>query len=351
MNWNKVQVVTENGDRVMAQAPVIISASRSTDIPAFYSEWFIERLKKGHIAWKNPYNGKKYYVSFENARAFIFWSKNPKPLMKHLGYLDEHGYNYYFQYTLNDYENDNLELSLLPLQNRIDTFIELSEKIGKEKVIWRFDPYILTKTTGVEELLRRTENIGNQLKGYTDKLVFSFIDIEIYKKVKKNLISLPEQPVEFTEKTMNELAAGLMELNKKWKFEIGTCAEKIDLDKYGIIHNKCIDDDLMVKLFSNDKKLMDFIGYEPAVQTSMFDTIKKDQVKINPDNKIAYKFKAGKDKGQRLACGCIMSKDIGQYNTCIHDCVYCYANTSMTAAKKNYLQHKQNPAAETITGE
>lgn len=341
MNWNKIEITTENGVKVSAQAPVIVSASRATDIPAFYSDWFFDRLKKGYLKWKNPFNGVPLYVSFKETRLIVFWSKNPKPIIKHLDYLNEKNINYYFQYTLNDYIKENLEAKVGSVEKRIETFIELSEKIGKEKVIWRFDPYILTDTCGVDELLKRTEHIANQLKNYTNKLVFSFADIKTYKKVQNNLRKDSVPYIEFNERTMNELATGLMELNKKWNFEIGTCAEKIDLDKYGIIHNKCIDDDLMKKLFYKDKKLMKFLGYE-FEEADLFDSVGK-LVSLKPRNL--------KDKGQRQACGCIMSKDIGQYNTCPHECLYCYANTSVETAKKNYKRHRENPSSESIIGE
>ena len=339
MNWNKIEITTENGEKVFAQAPVIVSASRSTDIPAFYSEWFVDRLKKGYLKWKNPFNGVPLHVSFNKTRLIVFWSKNPRPIIKHLDYLDDNNINYYFQYTLNDYTKEHLEGNVPNLESRIDTFMQLSEKIGKDKVIWRFDPYILTDTTGVDELLKRTEYIGNRLKNYTSKLVFSYADIKTYKKVQNNLRKDSIPYLEFNDRTMNELALGLKELNKNWGFEIGTCAEKIDLNKYNIIHNKCIDDDLMIKLFLNDKLLMDFLG------------VKVEQPTIFDPNQNITKTRNLKDKGQRQACGCIMSKDIGQYNTCPHECVYCYANTSKEIAIKNYKAHKMNPNSETIIGE
>ena len=340
MNWKKSKLILETRKIVDAQEPIIISASRSTDIPAFYSDWFIKRLKQRYLKWNNPFNGVPLYVSFKETRLIVFWSKNPKPMIKHLNYLNEQNINYYFQYTLNDYAKEGLEAKVGSVDKRIETFIELSEKIGKDKVIWRFDPYILTESSGVDELLRRTEYIGNKLKNYTDKLVFSFADINVYKKVQNNLKRASVPYTEFNERTMNELATGLMELNKNWNFEIGTCAEKIDLDKYGIIHNKCIDDDLMKKLFYNDKKLMKFLGYE-LKEADLFDTEKLVPIKI----------RNLKDKGQRQACGCIMSKDIGQYNTCPHECLYCYANTSVETAKNNYNRHRKNPYSETIIGE
>ena len=341
MNWEKIKILTENGEKVDAQAPIIVSASRATDIPAFYSDWFIYRLKQGYVKWKNPFNGVPLYVSFKNTRLITFWSKNPKPMIRHLGYLNDTGINYYFQFTLNDYANENLEAKVGSVDKRIETFIELSEKLGKEKVIWRFDPYILTETTGIDELLKRTKYIGDKLKNHTSKLVFSFADIKIYKKVQNNLRNDSVPYIEFNERTMNELASGLQELNKNWNFEIATCAEKIELAKYGIIHNKCIDDDLMKRLFHNDEKLMEFLGYKYE-KANLFDTEGK---------LISLKRKNLKDKGQREVCGCIMSKDIGQYNTCPHECLYCYANTSKKIAKENYKHHLINPNSETITGE
>lgn len=336
MNWNKIQIEKSNGEKTEAQAPLIISASRSTDIPAFYSNWLINRIKEGYIKWKNPFNGVPLYVSFEKVRLFVFWSKNHKPLLKHLDFLDDKGYNYYFQFTLNDYDEEKLEPSVPNIQSRIETFIKLSERVGKEKVIWRFDPLIITDKVGIEELLKKTEYVGNQLKNYTDKLVFSFADIGLYNKVQNNMRknSIPYQ--EFTERTMNEFASGLYQLNTNWHFDLATCAEKIPLEKYGIKHNKCIDDDLMIKLFSHDKVLMDFLGVK-ITQPDLF----------NPNLSIEKK-RNNKDKGQRQYCGCIISKDIGEYNTCPHLCEYCYANTSKEIALKNWELHKQNPDNETI---
>jgi len=283
------------------QAPVIISASRSTDIPAFFPQWFIDRLRAGYTIWINPFNRQPTYVSFENTKVVVFWSKNPKPLIPHLKELDDKGIHYYFQFTLNDYDREGFEPNVPPVKERIDTFRHLSELIGKEKVIWRFDPLILTNKTGVDELLQKIESVGNQLKNYTSKLVFSFADIGIYKKVQANLKRQAIPYREFDEPTMDDFASKLHRLNKNWNFALATCAESVHLEQYGIEHNRCIDGELIKKLF-------------PDVQ-----------------NKI---LGLKKDKGQRKACGCVISKDIGRYNTCPHFCVYCYANTSKESVNK-----------------
>ncbi len=256
--------------------------------------------------------------------------------------MDDRNINYYFQFTLNNYEKEGLEANLSKVDRRIDTFLELSETIGKEKVIWRFDPFILMENTGVDELLKRAEYIGDRLKNHTQKLVFSFADIAEYRKVQKNLIKKAVPYIEFDEASMVSLAKGLEALNKGWGFELGTCAEKIDLQPLGIYHNKCIDDDLIKKLFYKDEKLMKFLGYELKM-ADLFD----------PESKLTpiKKKKNLKDKGQRVSCGCIISKDIGQYNTCPHECLYCYANTSVKIAKDNYQKHVNNPNSETITGD
>jgi DNA repair photolyase len=257
-------------------------------------------------------------------------------MIPHLDYLNEKQLNYYFQFTLNDYDTEKLEPRVPTVQSRIDTFIELSEKIGKEKVIWRFDPLVLTDKIGVEELLKKAENIGNQLKNHTQKLVLSFADIKVYRKVQNNLRNNAILYQEFNERTMNEFAAGLQRLNENWHFELATCAEEIPLEKYEISHNKCIDDDLMIKLFYNDKILMDFLGVKIS-PADMF----------NPNPSIV-KAKNNKDKGQRQFCGCVVSKDIGEYNTCPHLCEYCYANANKNIALENYKQCKNNIETESI---
>ena len=341
MVQDRIEIVNDGGDTVFAQAPVIISASRSTDIPAFYSDWFLHRLKKGYSAWMNPFNGVKSYVSYKHVRLIVFWSKNPEPLLDPSGildYLTEHGINAYIQFTLNDYVSEGIERGVPPLDKRIDTFKRLVDRLGFGKVIWRFDPLILTDSIDVDALLEKCSNIGEQLKGYTEKLVFSFADISDYRKVKSNLLAGGIRYREFSETDMLTFSCGLQRLNKEWGLTLATCGERIDLDRFGIVHNKCVDDDLMIKYFSDDEILMRHLGVE--IESDLF----------TGERVVIKSKKSNKDKGQRLYCGCIASKDIGQYNTCIHMCEYCYANSSKELARKNYMAHRDNPLSETITG-
>ena len=185
---DKITIRTEACEIVDATAPVIISASRSTDIPAFYAKWFFNRLAKGYCTWYNPFNQQKMYISFKNCKVIVFWTKNPKPIIPYLHLLDEMDIHYYFQVTLNDYVKERFEPNVPSVDERVETFKQLSDMIGKEKVIWRFDPLIITPSIGPRELLTRIWNIGNKLKGYTNKLVFSFVDVKTYRKVQNNFV-------------------------------------------------------------------------------------------------------------------------------------------------------------------
>ena len=350
--WRKDKIQLENGELADAQFPVIVSASRSTDIPAFYADWFFHRLKVGYSAWTNPFNGVKSYVSYADTRFIVFWSKNPKPLLQHLDYLQERNINCYIQYTLNDYVAEGLERGVPDVAERIETFKALVNKLGKGRVVWRFDPLILTDKISIDDLLRKIENMGNQLLGYTEKLVFSFADIAEYKKVKTNLERNNVNYSEWTKEQMLEFAKRLVSLNKTngWNYTLATCGEAADLD--GIEHNRCIDDNLMIRFAYNDEALMKFLGVEiRQIEKSLFGTrIPADAIML-PNNLYAIKKKNNPDKGQRQFCGCIVSKDIGEYNTCPHLCEYCYANASKEVAVRNWKQAKDtNWKSETITG-
>lgn len=217
--------------------------------------------------------------------------------------LKDEGIGFYVQYTLNDYEHEGLEGNVPKLDARIDTFKKIVDGYGLGSAVWRFDPMILTDKIGIDELLGKIQRIASELNGYTEKLVFSFADIAGYKKVGVNLRNAGIDYREWTESEMLEFATGLKDMNLNLR--PATCAEKIDLSLYGIEHNHYIDSELISRLSSDD----------PALQMWLFGVTK--------------------DKGQRQACGCILSKDIGQYNTCSHGCLYCYAtNTPATAQKQ-----------------
>ena len=324
--WDKVEIKLENGEIKEAIAPVIISASRSTDIPKYFTKWFINKLEKGYLVWVSPFNRKEQYVSFAKCRLVVFWTKDPSPIIKVLDTLDDKKIKYYFQYTLNNYDKEGLEPNVPRLKDRITTFKELSVKIGKKKTIWRFDPLILSDQLTIDILIDRISKIGEELKDYTKKLVISFADIDVYKKVQNNLKKKTDNYREFTEKEVKEFSRKLVELNNKLGLKITTCAEQYDLKEFEIEKNRCIDDELMVQEFGSDSELMKFIGYDS--QMSLF------------DEKGDYQHNVRlKDKGQRKECGCIMSKDIGMYNTCYHLCAYCYANYSESSVKRNLDSH------------
>lgn len=347
---DKIVITTEDGKLVEATAPVIISASRSTDIPAFYAKWFFNRLAKGYCVWYNPFNHQPMYVSFNNCKVVVFWTKNPAPIIPYLPELDKRGIHYYFQVTLNDYAKEGFEPNVPSVEKRVKSFRSLSNLIDKEKVIWRFDPLIITPNIGPRELLTRIWNVGNKLKGYTDKLVFSFVDVKAYRKVQNNLVKetmlFTKEDVENAEANHAqriEIVKGLKKIREAWHkggwdVEMATCAEDIDLEMYGIEHNRCIDGELMKRIFADDKELVYYLHTLKWPEKDMFGEIPP----------IPQKTKNVKDTGQRKICGCMVSKDIGMYNTCRHFCVYCYANTSKEAVLKN--KDKHNDESESIIG-
>jgi len=320
--WEKLFAQAENGGTIEAVAPVIVSASRRTDIPAFHVEWFVDRLRAGYVKWINPFSGTSQYVSFAKTRAIVFWTKNPRPLLPHLSELDQRGIGYYVQFTLNDYEAEGVEPNLPSLTERIETFCDLSGRVGRSKVIWRYDPLLLTDSLGVNQLVERVTQVGERIHPFTEKLVIAFADIERYAKVRTRLRRFGQGCREFSLEEMRAFAEKLVTAARPWGLTIATCAEAIDLEDLGIEKNRCIDDRLLARLFPEDAELLRFLGPVEARHRL-------------------------KDKGQRKECGCVVSKDIGAYDTCPHLCRYCYANSSQAAVHAAFSRHR--PAGQSLS--
>ena len=287
---------------------MILSVSRRTDIPNYYSEWFFNRLKDGFLYVRNPMNFhqiSEIKISPDVVDCIVFWTKNPLPMMERLDELE--AYNYYFQFTLTGYGNDvernlpNKKTSVIPI------FQELSNKIGKEKVVWRYDPIFFSNRYNVQYHLKAFRSIAEALSRYTEKCVISFLDI--YPKNKKNMDNLLSYDLSDSE--LREFAKELSNIAKENHIKIGSCAEKVDLDEYGIIHNSCIDKELIEKI-------------------------------------IGCKLKINKDKNQRIECGCVESVEVGTYNTCKNGCVYCYANYSAKSVESNF--QKYDPLSPLLCG-
>lgn len=277
---------------------MILSVSRRTDITAFYGKWFYKRIEDGYVLVRNPMNAKqvsRILLNPELIDCIVFWTKNPKEFMKDLDKLKD--YNYYFQFTLNPYDS-TIEVNVPDKETIINTFTELSRIIGSSRVIWRYDPILLTPRFNKEYHFRSFERLAQILHPYTQRCVISFLDM--YYKTERNMKSLGIIP--FCEEDMMEIAQNFSETAKKYGLIIETCSEKADFSKFGISHGKCIDNRLISKI-------------------------------------IGRKISVDKDPNQRDACGCVKSIDIGMYNTCLHNCLYCYANFSKSTVTKNYLQH------------
>ncbi len=287
---------------------MILSVSRRTDIPNYFSEWFYNRIKEGFLYVRNPmdfHQISEIKITPDVVDCIVFWTKNPLPMMERLDELKE--YNYYFQFTLTGYGN-GVEANLPNKKTiMIPVFQELSDRIGKEKVIWRYDPIFFSDRYNIEYHLKAFKSIAEALNGYTDKCVISFVDI--YPKNKKDMERLSNRNLNDSE--LRKFAKELSRIAGDNNIKVGSCAEKIDLDECGIIHNCCIDRALIEKL-------------------------------------VGCKMKAGKDKNQRVECGCVESVDIGAYNTCKNGCAYCYANYSEKSVESNSL--KYDPASPLLCG-
>ena len=296
---------------------MIISASRRTDIPAFYVHWFINRIRAGYCTVPNPFNRKQIArVSLlpDDLDLIVFWTRNPKPLFPYLDELDQRGYHYYFQYTLLGYPRQ-MEPHNPPRSAAISTFCELADRIGSERVIWRYDPIVFSNLTGTRYHIENYAQIAAALKNATHHSVISVMDM--YTKSRKRVDQLNREGLAITEydgtpsqrfaDLMNALALAAHQND----MHIQSCAEDLDLTIYGIQPGKCIDDQYISTTF----------GFEV-------------------DHR--------KDPGQRKACGCVVSKDIGIYNSCLFGCPYCYATGSFDRARQNHAQH--DPESPSLVG-
>lgn len=265
---------------------MILSVSRRTDVPAFYSDWFFNRVRDGFLYVRNPLNAhqiSRINLSPEVVDCIVFWSKNPTPMLGRLDELD--AYSYYFQYTITGYGTD-IEPSLPDKREvLIPTFRRLSEQIGKERVIWRYDPIALNERYSLEYHERAFRQISDSLAGYTERAVISFVDL--YAKVQRN--TAKQELRSPAQGEMLELAERLVQLAGERGLVVESCAEMIDLSSVGVEHGSCIDRRLIERL-------------------------------------LGCRLEVGKDKNQRQECGCFESVEVGTYNTCKHGCLYCYAN-------------------------
>lgn len=274
---------------------MIISASRRTDIPAFYSDWLMDRLREGFADVANPFNRaqtRRVDLKSESVDCIVFWTRNARPLIKYLRDLDRAGYRYYFLYTITGYPKV-LEENLPPLRSAVSTFRSLSRMIGPARIIWRYDPIVLSSITDEDYHIRNFENISEQLDGYMNRCIVSFVDY--YRKIRARMKRLSaKENIEWIDNDPEvclRLASKIADIAGGHGFVIQSCAEDIDLTSAGIVSGACIDGKLINCLFGLQQ------GYN-------------------------------KDPHQRAACNCVRSVDIGAYDTCGYRCLYCYANGS-----------------------
>ena len=289
---------------------MIISASRRTDIPKYYSDWFINRIKEGYVDVRNPMypsQVSRYSLNPEIVDGIVFWTKDPEPILKKLDEFSR--YSYYFQFSLTPYGKD-VENNLPDKHVLINTFKELSSKIGKERVNWRYDPILLNDKYSIEYQIHAFEKIAAELNGYTKNVTISFIDEynfggrSIFTSLKAQEINLSQQ---------NLLAEKISEIAHENGMSVDTCAEKIDLQKYGIKNARWVDSRIFEKL--NNCKLSRL--------------------------KTRYE-ELPKDTSQRKECLCVDSIDVGWPNTCLNGCNYCYATSSKTELEQNIKKYNLN---------
>jgi hypothetical protein len=281
---------------------MIISASRRTDIPAFYTPWFMNRLRRGWCRVPNPFNPlqvSELSLRPEDVDVVVFWTRNALPLLPYLKELEQSGYRFYFLVTLMDNPRE-IDPRCPPFSEALRTFQTLADRIGPEKVIWRYDPIVLSSLTDPGFHKRVFGQIAGRLQGYTQRCIVSIM--HPYRKVKSRLVEKGIELTTWEEKNLGDLMQSLAKEAHERGMEILSCASPVDLERYGINRGKCVDDTYISRVFG---------------------------IKAN----------SRKDPSQRDACGCVVSKDIGMYDTCLFGCLYCYATNSFERAHANYRRH------------
>lgn len=279
---------------------MIVNVGGRTDIVNYYSEWLINRLKDGYAYSRNPLfkdNVSKVSLKSEDVDCLIFCSKNYKPMLKYMKEINEK-YRIICHYTITAYGID-VEPNVPSIDESIRSLIELSKIVGKEKVIWRYDPILLTKEYTVQKHLETFEYMAKKISPYVQRCIFSFV--EMYKKLSYNMREI----IPFTNEDKINILKGIGEISKKYNLYVQTCAVDENNEKYGIHVSGCISKEILEEA-SN------------------------------------VKYKNIKEKPMRKGCHCIPSRDIGAYDTCLNGCKYCYANKNPYLAKENIKLHDKN---------
>lgn len=285
---------------------MIINTGARTDTVQYFSSWLLNRFKEGFVYTRNPLFPHKvirYELSPEKVDLVLFCSKNYAPILPSLHEITDH-YRTYFYYTITAYGKD-IEPGVPSIDDSIQTLIQLSKQVGKERVSWRYDPILLTKDYTIETHIKTFEYIIKKVAPYIDRCIFSFV--EMYKKLEENMPEI----ILMTEKDKNQIAEALGKIAKKYHIHIQTCGTNGDYSKYGIHASGCA--------------TLEILGKANHCQ-----------------------FKSLKHKGLREGCHCIESRDIGAYDTCLNGCKYCYANKSPKKAYENYPLH--DPTSPLLLG-
>ncbi len=295
---------------------MIISASRRSDIPAFYAQWFWNRLQAGYCTVPNPFNPKQVArISLEpqDVDAFVFWTRHARPLMRLLPDVDRAGFRYYFQYTITGY-GPPVEARSPPLDTALSTFRALSDMLPRGAVIWRYDPIVMGQAFPPRAHLSRFGTIARALEGYARRVVVSFM--HVYRKTERRMGTMYEwgddlcrEPA--ADPAVPDMLGRMVHLAQDHGMVVEACAQKVDFSQLGIGPTKCVDDRLLRELFGGS-------------------------------------WPSRKDPGQRPECGCVASKDIGMVDTCTFGCAYCYATNSDAQARRRLRDH--DPCSPSLVG-
>lgn len=285
---------------------MILNTGLRTDIPGFFSEWFYNRIDEGFVYVRSPYAKNliySYKLDPKLIDCIIFCTKNPKPMFRNLDKISE--FNQYWHITITPYQKD-VEPNVPPVDEVIESFKFLSQKLGKDNVSLRYDPIFINEKYTLEKHIESFEHIMKSLSNYTTEAIISFIDL--YEKTKRNFPSAVEVEKNERETIGKEFA----KIGKNYNINIKTCVEGNELNKFGIDSTGCMTKEVIERVINKNLKM-------------------------------------NSQKARNGQCECLLNNDIGEYNTCNHGCLYCYANSNKNLVKRNLKRH--NPKSPILIGE